>query len=74
MMGCLQIEMMIIIRRNLRKGAPNENNSYSTDEVKRLRWLVDDEGGWGLKIRTDKRIKEKKYENYRSNSSKVPIK
>lgn len=31
-----------------RKGAPNENNSYSTDEVKRLRWLVDDEGGLGM--------------------------
>ena len=27
------------------KEPPNENNSYSTDEVKRLRWLVDDEGG-----------------------------
>ena len=41
------------------KGAPNENNSYSTDEVKRLRWLVDDEGGLVEDRRKDKRRRRK---------------
>ena len=36
------------IKKPKGKGALNENNSYSTDEVKRLRWLVDDEGGLGM--------------------------